>query len=88
VPFWKRFGARPLPKRRDLVFSDFSYTEMLLETQPHPDAVRLSSDPYIIIRPEGDWQRPGILDDSARRAATSPLKQPEKPYPVAARVAA
>jgi predicted GNAT family N-acyltransferase len=84
VPFWRRFGARPLPKRRDLVFSDFSYTEMLLETEPHPDAVSLASDPYVIIRPEGEWSRPGILDDSARRLPTSPLTQPDKAYPVAA----
>lgn len=84
VPFWKRFGARPLPKRRDLVFSDFSYTEMLLETEPHPDAVRLSSDPYVIIRPEGEWRGPGVLDGSARRPPTSPLTRPAKAYPVAA----
>jgi len=74
VGFWSRFGARPLRKRRPLVFSDFSYTEMLLETEPLPDAITLDSDPYEIIRPEGAWHRPGPLDRSAQRPVTSPLR--------------
>jgi hypothetical protein len=28
----------------------------------------------VIIRPEGDWDRPGILEISSGRAATSPLR--------------
>ena len=74
VNFWSRFGAKPMSNRPPLVFSDFAYTEMLLETDPHPDAVSLDSSPYTIIRPEGAWHRPGVLDDSARRPATSPLR--------------
>ena len=73
VPFWPRFGARPMSNRRKIVFSDFSYTEMLLETEPHPNPVTLDSDPYEIIRPEGAWHRPGPLDRSAARPVTSPL---------------
>jgi predicted GNAT family N-acyltransferase len=68
VPFWRRFGARPMPGRSELVFSDYRYTEMLLETEPHPDAVTLNSDPYVIIRPEGAWNRQGVLEESARRS--------------------
>ena len=37
------------------------------------DAITLDSDPYVIIRPEGDWDRPGVLDISAGRAVTSPF---------------
>jgi predicted GNAT family N-acyltransferase len=59
VPFWKRFGAKPLDPKRPLIFSNFSYTEMLLETEPHPDALSLASDPYVLIRPEGEWYCPG-----------------------------
>jgi len=73
VPFWSRFGARPMPKRCQLVFSDFSYTEMLLDAAPHPNPITLDSDPYEIIRPEGAWDRPGPLDHSANRPVTSPL---------------
>jgi hypothetical protein len=74
VPFWKRFGARPVEPKRPLAFSDFSYTEMLLETEPHPDALSLASDPYVLIRPEGEWHRPGVLERSAVRPVTSPLR--------------
>jgi predicted GNAT family N-acyltransferase len=74
VPFWKRFGARPVEPKRPLAFSDFSYTEMLLETEPHPDALSLATDPYVLIRPEGEWHRPGVLERSAVRPVTSPLR--------------
>lgn len=69
VSFWKRFGAKPMHGRRKVVFSDFEYTEMLLETAPHPDAVTLRSDGYVIIRPEGEWGKAGILETSNNRGA-------------------
>ncbi len=74
VPFWQRFGAKRIEPQRQIVFSDFSYTEMLLEMKPHPDAITINADPYVIIRPEGDWDQPGILERSAMRDATSPLR--------------
>ena len=75
VPFWRRFGARPVSKPGRLTFSDFGYTEMLLETAPDPDAIRLGADPYVIVRPEGAWDKPGILERSASRPVTSPLRE-------------
>ncbi len=74
VDFWAHFGAKPLPNQRPISFSDFSYTEMLLEIEPGPDAITLDSDPYVIIRPEGEWDQPGVLDRSAAREVTSPLR--------------
>jgi predicted GNAT family N-acyltransferase len=74
VDFWAHFGAKPLPAKREISFSDFSYTEMLLEIEPSPDAITLESDPYVIIRPEGEWDEPGVLDRSAGREVTSPLR--------------
>jgi predicted GNAT family N-acyltransferase len=76
VNFWAHFGAKPLGHNRKITFSDFSYTEMVLDLEPDPDAITLDSDPYVIIRPEGDWDRPGVLDVSAGRAVTSPLRTP------------
>jgi predicted GNAT family N-acyltransferase len=75
VDFWAHFGAKPLANGRHIAFSDFSYTEMVLEIEPGPDAITLDSDPYVIIRPEGEWDTPGILDRSAARQVTSPLRQ-------------
>lgn len=74
VKFWSRFGARPMTGRPELVFSDFSYTEMLLETEPTQDPITLESNPYVIIRPEGEWELPGVLEKSAERSPTSPLR--------------
>jgi predicted GNAT family N-acyltransferase len=72
VPFWSRFGARPMGPHRQLTFSDYSYTEMLLVTDRDPDALSLSSDPYVLIRLEGHWDEPGPLEHSAARPVTSP----------------
>src|ERR1700748_3345344 len=74
VDFWAHFGAKPLGHNRKLTFSDFSYTEMVRAIEPSADAITLESNPYMIIRPEGDWDRPGVLDLSSTRAATSPLR--------------
>src|SRR5262249_37327661 len=73
VKFWGHFGFKPLPKRAELVFSDFSYTEMRMEVEPHPDPITIDSDPYVIIRAEGMWHHSGVLEESATRPVTSPL---------------
>lgn len=69
VNFWARFGAKPIPGRDQLVFSDHRYTEMLFEFPRANNAITLSSSGYEIIRPEGDWDIPGVLDMSASRPA-------------------
>ena len=75
VNFWARFGAKKLPGRPQLVFSDFSYTEMLITPEPHEDPITIDSDPYLIIRSEGRWDEVGILEKSSMREASSPLKK-------------
>jgi predicted GNAT family N-acyltransferase len=72
VRHWKRFGYEPMDKDFKLVFSDHEYTEILGEFPPHPDAITLASNPYIILRREGAWDEPGILDQSAERPPTNP----------------
>jgi predicted GNAT family N-acyltransferase len=72
VPFWSRFGARPMRPHRPLTFSDYSYTEMLLVTDRDPEALSLGSDPYVLIRLEGRWNEPSPLERSAARPVTSP----------------
>ena len=58
---FKRMGGR------ELVFSDFDYVEVKLETEKHPQSITLDDDPYVLIRPEGRWDTPGILEKSAAR---------------------
>lgn len=72
VSFWSRFGFRPLEGSKPFVFSDYDYVEIVADIERDPDAVTLGADPYMIIRPEGRWHVPGILEQSASRAATNP----------------
>ena len=70
--FWTRFGFRPLEGRSHFVFSDYDYIEMVADLERDPEAVAVGSDPYVMIRPEGRWHIPGVLESSASRAATNP----------------
>lgn len=79
VNFWSRFGFRLFEGGRELVFSDFDYVEMVAEIDRHPDAISIGADPYVIIRPEGRWHIPGVLERSARREVTQPSVQQTQP---------
>ena len=72
LKFWARFGLKPMQKNFPLVFSDHEYIEVHAELEPHPDAITMMSDPYVIVRPEGSWDTPGVLDESAERPPTNP----------------
>jgi predicted GNAT family N-acyltransferase len=72
MSFWGRFGFVPLPGGKEFVFSDFDYVEAVLDIEPSPNAVRIGVDPYVMIRPEGRWHEPGILERSASRPASRP----------------
>ena len=58
--------------RKPFVFSDFDYVEIVADIERDPDAVTIGADPYLIIRPEGRWHIPGILENSANRSASEP----------------
>jgi predicted GNAT family N-acyltransferase len=75
VSFWKRFGFEPMTAKKGsdaLVFSDHAYVEIAGEIKPDPAPLTMESDPLVLIRPEGDWDRPGVLDRSAKRPPTNP----------------
>lgn len=65
VPLWRRFGARLLEDRPPFSFSDVEFREMHMDIEPTDSAVRFGADPLVTIRPEGAWDRPGVLDASA-----------------------
>jgi predicted GNAT family N-acyltransferase len=71
VPFWRFFGAEELPAREELVFSDREYQEMVLRLEPHESEIGLQSSSYVLNRPEGEWDQPGILDHSSTRPAVN-----------------
>jgi predicted GNAT family N-acyltransferase len=72
-PFWARFGGKPIDGRPDFVFSDYAYTEMVADIADEGDAISLNTDPMTILRPEGDWDRPGVLEYSRHRSPRRPL---------------
>ena len=66
IPFWKRyFKGRVRENREKFFFSDHDYTELEFDLHPPANAITIDSDPLVLIRPEGEWDRPGILDHSA-----------------------
>jgi predicted GNAT family N-acyltransferase len=67
LPFWKRFGFKVKAGSDPFIFSDSTYVEMVDELSPSNRAINLESGPYAIIRPEGRWHEPGILEASAER---------------------
>jgi len=71
VNFWRRIGFKPIPGRPDFAFSDVSYVEIASDIEPHADALSLADTPYRLIRPEGRWHQPGILERSAVRGVRS-----------------
>lgn len=72
VDFWHRFGFHEMKDGQHFVFSDFDYVEMVADLEPDPAALKLGVDPYVLIRPEGRWHVPGILEQSADRAPGNP----------------
>jgi len=72
VNFWKRFGFHVLEGGKEFTFSDFDYVEVVAELQRAPDAITIGTDPYVMIRPEGRWHTPGVLEHSAHRPVTRP----------------
>src|SRR5450631_3403440 len=70
LKFWEQRGFARMKGARDFAFSDFDYTEVKLETDRHPQSISLGNDPYVIIRPEGLWDSPGVLEQSASRGAS------------------
>jgi predicted GNAT family N-acyltransferase len=68
TPFWKRhFGGWVRSGRAVFAFSGYDYVEMEFALDPPTDAITIDADPFVLLRPEGAWDRPGVLDRSAAR---------------------
>jgi predicted GNAT family N-acyltransferase len=69
--FWARFGAKAIGTVGAFTFSGYRYTEMMVELPAARDALRIGVDPLILLRPEGVWDEPGVLE-RARTEGASP----------------
>ena len=72
LPFWERFGFKRMDTP-EFVFSDHRYVEIERDLEPHLDTITMDRDPMILIRPESEWDTPGVLEKSSVRPATNPV---------------
>ena len=73
APVLMRLGKVKIrPNRKRFKFSDHEYVETIRELSPPKDAINIDCDPLVLLRPEGAWDRPGVLDRSADRPADNP----------------
>ncbi len=85
LEYWqKKHGLIHREHRGVFTFSDRAYVEIEGRYDPHPDALTMESDPLVLDRPEGDWDRPGPLDKSARRGASPVQPGRDTPMPAGA----
>lgn len=70
LSFWSKQGFDQLDHGRPFSFSDLEYVEVIKELEPTSGALELAAGPFVLIRPEGQWDRPGILELSADRLTT------------------
>ncbi len=71
LPFWSRLGFLIAETGRSFVFSDFEYVEIIRKLPPSESALAMAAGPYVLIRPEGQWDRPGILETSSQRGVAA-----------------
>lgn len=71
ISFWSDHGFIMSAARGEFIFSDYSYVEMACSLVPERLSQELRANPYLLIRPENDWGRPGILETSAKRPSRS-----------------
>ncbi|MDA0261844.1 MAG: GNAT family N-acetyltransferase [Proteobacteria bacterium] len=71
VRFWSRYGF--IPKGDIFQFSDHEYLTIVADFDAIDSPLTRESEPMMLTRPEGQWDKPGILEFSSERAPTNPL---------------
>lgn len=70
LPVWTKLGFTAIDKPR-FAFSDYQYVPIERLLEPAASPILHTSPDLVIIRPEGDWDRAGVLDHSAERLRCS-----------------
>jgi predicted GNAT family N-acyltransferase len=63
IGYWQRWGFRALDET--IAFSDHEFVPIVMELERAPEALTLGAGHMVLNRPEGAWDRPGILELSA-----------------------
>jgi predicted GNAT family N-acyltransferase len=61
--------CRVIDREKRFDFSGYSYLTLEIPLPEHPDAISFDADPFVLLRPEGEWDQPGVLDSSERATA-------------------
>lgn len=70
IGFWERCaGFRVREGRAPFRFSDRDYVEVIADLPACADALGIDAPPLVLLRPEGAWDEPGVLDASVGRGA-------------------
>ena len=69
---WKRYIDFLIARMTEFGAVDFDYVEIVAEIERDPEAITIGADPYVMIRPEGRWHVPGVLERSSTREVTRP----------------
>ncbi|MDP3737127.1 MAG: GNAT family N-acetyltransferase [Hyphomonadaceae bacterium] len=89
--WWTHIVKCQVVGRQTFDFSGYSYLVLEIPLPKHPQAIQFESNPYVMIRPEGEWDHEGILDPKSSKPQTSkplraaPTLQPASPSPINAR---
>ncbi|MBL4757604.1 MAG: GNAT family N-acetyltransferase [Rhizobiales bacterium] len=75
LPYWRSHGFEVRHGRPQFSFSDYQYVEILKILERPSDVIDMDAPPLVLIRPDGDWDRPGAFDLSTSRDIR-PANQP------------
>ena len=78
VKYWRSHGFRVRTDREPFGFSDYQYVEIERDLIPPANAITTETDPMVLIRPDGDWDRPGPFDLSLDRMKNDQKREPEE----------
>jgi predicted GNAT family N-acyltransferase len=63
---WRHvMDCRIVSRDKGFDFSGYSYLTLEIPLPKHPRAIGFDSDPFVLLRPEGEWDAPGVLDPDA-----------------------
>ncbi|MEZ5961385.1 MAG: GNAT family N-acetyltransferase [Hyphomonadaceae bacterium] len=68
LKYWLRTAnVRLRPDRPQFNFSGYEYVEIERDLEPPEDVIGLDTPAMVLLRPEGEWDRPGVLERPSGR---------------------
>jgi predicted GNAT family N-acyltransferase len=68
---WQHVMTCSIIKREGFGVSGYDYLTLDIPVPQHPEVINFDSDPFLVLRPEGDWDRAGVLDPKPEQVAAA-----------------